>query len=128
MLSLAQHEGKRRGRTVAVPGGCSTPAKTPTKRPMKASAPGVGRRRRQRQPTSRRRARGGRLGESDRQNTREQCSGLRTEVGRQRKGLLGAPARALQGGLFHFFGNLFIYFTFKIFIVLLGSQYNIDFR
>lgn len=42
MLSLAQHEGKRRGRTVAVPGGCSTPAKTPTKRPMKASAPGGG--------------------------------------------------------------------------------------
>jgi hypothetical protein len=114
MLGLAQHEGKRRGRTVAVPGGCSTPAKTPAKRPMKASAPGVGRRRRRRQrrPTSRRRARGGRLGESDRQNTREQCSGLRTEVGRQRKGLLGAPARALQAGLFHFFGNLFFIFLF----------------
>jgi len=41
VLSFAQHEGKGR-EGVGVPGGCSSPAKRPTK----ASAPGLGRRRR----------------------------------------------------------------------------------
>jgi len=60
VLSFAQDEGKGR-KGVGVPGGCSSPAKRPTK----ASAPGLGRRRRLR-------ARGERERERERKNEEEE--------------------------------------------------------